>query len=62
MLDRLTKRFDAVAAVDDVSVEVQSGRVLLAPRAVRCGKTTTLRMIAGFERPDQGRIVIGART
>ena len=59
VLDRLTKRFDAVAAVDEVSVEVQSGEFfsLLGPSG--CGKTTTLRMIAGFERPDEGRIVIG---
>jgi spermidine/putrescine transport system ATP-binding protein len=59
VLERLTKRFEAVPAVDDVSVEVESGEFfsLLGPSG--CGKTTTLRMIAGFERPDEGRIVIG---
>src|SRR5574337_301741 len=59
-LESLTKRFGAdVAAVDDVSLEVESGEFfsLLGPSG--CGKTTTLRMIAGFERPDTGRIVIG---
>jgi spermidine/putrescine transport system ATP-binding protein len=59
VLDGLTKRFDGVAAVDTVSVVVESGEFfsLLGPSG--CGKTTTLRMIAGFERPDEGRIVIG---
>ncbi len=59
VLERLTKRFEAVPAVDDVSVEVESSEFfsLLGPSG--CGKTTTLRMIAGFERPDAGRIVIG---
>ncbi len=59
VLERLTKRFETVPAVDDVSVEVETGEFfsLLGPSG--CGKTTTLRMIAGFERPDEGRIVIG---
>jgi spermidine/putrescine transport system ATP-binding protein len=55
----VTKRFDDVAAVDDVTVEIGTGEFfsLLGPSG--CGKTTTLRMIAGFERPDAGRILIG---
>jgi spermidine/putrescine transport system ATP-binding protein len=58
-LERLTKRFDDVVAVDDVSLAVESGEFfsLLGPSG--CGKTTSLRMIAGFERPDEGRIFIG---
>ena len=58
-LDGISKRFESVVAVDDVSLEVRSGEFfsLLGPSG--CGKTTSLRMIAGFERPDAGRILIG---
>src|SRR5213078_3312702 len=54
----VTKRFGAVGAVDDVSLEIGEGEFfsLLGPSG--CGKTTTLRMVAGFERPDSGRIVL----
>ncbi|MER3409276.1 MAG: spermidine/putrescine ABC transporter ATP-binding protein [Thermoleophilia bacterium] len=55
-LERVTKRFDDVVAVDDVSLDVPKGRffALLGPSG--CGKTTTLRMIGGFEQPTAGRI------
>jgi spermidine/putrescine transport system ATP-binding protein len=60
-LDAVTKRFDDVVAVDDLSLEVEQGRffALLGPSG--CGKTTTLRMIGGFEEPSQGRIFLGDR-
>jgi iron(III) transport system ATP-binding protein len=50
-----------VFAVDDVSFEVQQGEMftLLGPSG--CGKTTTLRSIAGLEKPDSGRISVGDR-
>jgi putrescine transport system ATP-binding protein len=53
-----SKRFGAVAAVDRVSLAVEPGEffALLGPSG--CGKTTLLRLIAGFEAPDDGRIVI----
>ena len=55
----LVKRFGAVAAVDGIDFEVQTGHffTLLGPSG--CGKTTTLRMIAGLERPDGGEIRVG---
>lgn len=51
-----------VTAVDQLSLEVERGHVftLLGPSG--CGKTTTLRMVAGLERPDGGRITFGDRT
>jgi spermidine/putrescine transport system ATP-binding protein len=60
-LDRVTKRFDEVVAVDDVSVRIPHGSffALLGPSG--CGKTTTLRMIGGFEEPDAGAIYLGDR-
>src|SRR5437868_8348887 len=60
-LERLTKVFDSVVAVDDISLEVERGRffALLGPSG--CGKTTTLRMIGGFEDPTAGRIYLGSQ-
>ncbi|HLH93821.1 MAG TPA: ABC transporter ATP-binding protein [Xanthobacteraceae bacterium] len=48
-----------VRAVDDVNLSVEPGRLLTMLGPSGCGKTTTLRCLAGLERPDSGRIVIG---
>ena len=60
-IENVTKRFDDVVAVDDLTLEVESGKfyALLGPSG--CGKTTTLRMIGGFEEPTSGRIELGDR-
>jgi spermidine/putrescine transport system ATP-binding protein len=57
-LRSVSKRFDGLVAVDDLSLELERGEffTLLGPSG--CGKTTTLRMIAGFERPSEGEIRI----
>jgi spermidine/putrescine transport system ATP-binding protein len=54
----VTKRFESVVAVDNLSLDLARGEffTLLGPSG--CGKTTTLRMIAGFERPTTGEIRI----
>ncbi|MFN2491192.1 MAG: ABC transporter ATP-binding protein [Actinomycetota bacterium] len=54
----LVKRFDDVAAVDGIDLQVPSGEFfsLLGPSG--CGKTTTLRLIAGFEQPTSGRVML----
>ena len=59
--DGLTKRYGAVTAVDDLSLEVARGEFvsLLGPSG--CGKTTLLRLIAGFVAPDAGRLRIAGR-
>src|ERR1700748_297455 len=57
----LTKRFGSLAVVDDVSLKIDHGKLvcLLAPSG--CGKTTTLRLIAGFLEPSSGEIHVGDR-
>jgi spermidine/putrescine ABC transporter ATP-binding subunit len=54
----VTKRFGAMVAVDNVSLDIKAGEffVMLGPSG--CGKTTLLRMIAGFEVPTEGQILI----
>ena len=58
-LDRVTKRFGDVTAVDALSLDVNRGEffALLGPSG--CGKTTTLRMIGGFEEVSEGTISLG---
>ncbi len=58
-IDRVTKRFDGVTAVDGVTLAIRRGEffALLGPSG--CGKTTLLRMIAGLEETDEGTIRIG---
>jgi spermidine/putrescine transport system ATP-binding protein len=60
-LEGVTKRFDDVVAVDNLTLEVPHGAffALLGPSG--CGKTTTLRMIGGFEEPTDGTIFLGDR-
>ncbi len=55
-IERVTKRYGPVTALDGVSLEVGPGEffTLLGPSG--CGKTTLLRCVAGFLRPDAGRI------
>jgi putative spermidine/putrescine transport system ATP-binding protein len=58
-LNKLTKRFGATAVVDDFSLAIQEGEFMSFLGGSGCGKTTTLRMIAGFEEPTGGSIRIG---
>ena len=59
-IHNLTRHFAGAdrAAVDDVSFTVNPSEVLALVGASGSGKTTTLRMIAGYEQPDAGRIVL----
>jgi spermidine/putrescine transport system ATP-binding protein len=54
----VTRRFGTFTAVDNVSLGIEAGEffTLLGPSG--CGKTTLLRMVAGFDLPDEGRIVL----
>jgi putative spermidine/putrescine transport system ATP-binding protein len=58
----LTRRFGAKApAVDELSLEIASGELLALIGASGSGKTTTLRMVAGYEQPDAGKILLEGR-
>jgi iron(III) transport system ATP-binding protein len=54
----VTKRYDAVTAVDAVSFDIAPGTLVTLLGPSGCGKTTTLRLIAGLERASSGRILI----
>ncbi len=60
-LDQVQKRYRHHLAVDSLSLEVKQGQVVALLGPSGCGKTTTLRLIAGLERPDAGRIVLAGR-
>ena len=60
-IEGVAKKFGNFRAVDHVSLDIRSGEffALLGPSG--CGKTTLLRMLAGFETPDEGRILLDGR-
>jgi putrescine transport system ATP-binding protein len=57
-IDGVSKSFGAVQAVAGVDLEIARGELFALLGGSGCGKTTLLRMLAGFETPDTGRIVI----
>jgi multiple sugar transport system ATP-binding protein len=59
--DSIQKTFGKFTAVDDVDLEVRDGEFLVLLGPSGCGKTTLLRCLAGLERVDGGRVLIGGR-
>jgi iron(III) transport system ATP-binding protein len=59
VFDRVSKRYGAMTAVDDVSFTIDTGTLVTLLGPSGCGKTTTLRLIAGLEQANAGRILIG---
>src|ERR1700749_4971761 len=60
-LTGLVKQFGEEVAVDGLDLEIGEGEFFSLLGSSGCGKTTTLRMIAGFEQPDAGSIVLAGR-
>jgi len=60
-IQNLFKHFKKVVAINHIQLEVKKGEMLTLLGPSGCGKTTTLRCIAGLERPDEGDIVIDGK-
>lgn len=60
-VDSVSKTFGSVAALVDVTIDVESGQTLALLGPSGCGKTTLLRVIAGLEEADRGRVLVGDR-
>ena len=59
--ENVSKRFGDIAAVDGLTLDIYSNEFFAILGPSGCGKTTLLRLLAGFERPDDGRILLGDR-
>ncbi len=57
-IEKITKKFGDFVAVDDVTLDIYKKEIFCLLGASGCGKTTLLRMLAGFERPTSGKIYI----
>ncbi len=60
-IEHATRRFGAVTALDGVSLQVAAGEFVALVGPSGCGKTTLMRIVAGIETADSGRIMIGER-
>ncbi|MEO7217975.1 MAG: ABC transporter ATP-binding protein [Gemmatimonadaceae bacterium] len=61
VVDGISRSFGSQKAVDDVSFRVDPGELVALVGASGSGKTTTLRMVAGYEQPDSGRVLFSGR-
>jgi putative spermidine/putrescine transport system ATP-binding protein len=60
-LEGLTRRYGSVVALDGLDLDITGGEFIALLGPSGCGKTTALRAIAGFDRPDGGRVLLDAR-
>ena len=60
-IQNVSKRFDTLPALDDVSISVEKGELVCILGPSGCGKTTLLRIVAGLETADGGSVVIDGR-
>ena len=57
----ITKTYDCTTALDQVSLSLDEGNILCLLGPSGCGKTTLLRIIAGLEKPDRGKVFFNGR-
>ena len=60
-IDRVGKSYGRVTALSDIALAVENGQFVCLLGPSGCGKTSLLRIIAGLETPDQGRILLGGQ-
>ncbi|ELY86613.1 ABC transporter [Natrialba hulunbeirensis JCM 10989] len=60
-LEHITKRYEDVTAVDDVSMEIEDGEFVTFVGPSGCGKSTTMETVAGLTKPTEGKVYIGDR-
>ena len=61
-VENVAKRFGELAVIDGLSLEVADGETLAIVGPSGCGKSTLMSVIAGFQRPDAGRVTIDGAT
>lgn len=61
LVDRVTKRFGRIVALEEVSLDVQDGEYVTILGPSGCGKTTLIKIIAGIWRPSTGRVLVEGR-
>lgn len=59
LLSGVRKEFGSTVALNDFTLEIESGELVCLLGPSGCGKTTALRILAGFERPDAGTVMVG---
>ncbi|WP_410873468.1 ABC transporter ATP-binding protein [Nocardia sp. A7] len=62
VVERVSKSFGATKVLDNIDLDVPDGTAAAVVGASGCGKTTLLRVIAGFEGPDSGSVQLGSET
>ena len=60
-IQNISKSFGSAHVLNDISFEVKNGQLLSLLGPSGCGKTTLLRIIAGLEYADEGRVFVGER-
>ncbi|MEG2843418.1 MAG: ABC transporter ATP-binding protein, partial [Ruthenibacterium sp.] len=61
VLEHITKKFGDTAVLNDISLSIAPGEFITLLGSSGCGKTTTLRIIAGLETPDSGRVILAGQ-